>query len=676
MSDRHRRCIVLEGSPLETLKQAVELTSRLEPATVLWVVHRNEDGDRTRHTESGIVSPRKARSLLGRSFSAVILDAHDGLDPDLLAICHGFVLGGGALVLRLGKTLPAPDPTLAALPFGPTDVGLRFERRARQRLAPFHTDITPLTPPPHIPAGTAEQAALVQRLVDLVLDHSGPIAITADRGRGKSSALGLALAEIARRRPTLSFVITADDPDAVRETFRFFDGTTDNLELHPRWRFLEALLSGPTVPLVVIDEAARVPVPVLNRLAERHPRLLCLTTVHGYEGTGRGFVLRFLARLERRLEPTAPLHRLTLSEPIRWSSGCPLERLVSDLLLLSAEPAPLDDTADDTTFEILDRQALSSNDARLGDLFGLLVHAHYRTTPGDLMRLLDAPNLAIHAAVTGRRIIAACLVAFEGGLAPELCARVAAGKERLRAHALADALVAHLGETDAGSLRMVRSVRIATHPGLRRKGLARQLVEHVHASYRVDLFGTLFGADSDLIAFRRSLGYRVVRVSASRNARTGEPSVMMLRPVSDAARRLVEHLESELAQELPAQLELLESDGILFDDGLAESLGEDLPSVALRSPEEDEACVLAYLESPRTFEAHANTIARWVKRHRQALDALPPEMRTLLEARVLSRLSWPEAQRLAGLPTIPAAMRLLRRALRAMAEEKRSFRDT
>jgi tRNA(Met) cytidine acetyltransferase len=699
---RDRRCVVLRGPPAETLTAALSVTARLLRESILWVGDGPEG--------ASVVQPREVPALLGRAFAAVVVAAHRGLDPDLLAQCHGFVIGGGALVLRLGETLPDPDPRLAAFPYPAAAVGLRFEQRVRRQLPP--TDLTPIAPPPPIPSGTPEQRALVARLGALLVSGTGHIALTADRGRGKSSALGLALALAVDARPDLDFVISAESPEAVMEVFRFIDSLTSgapkrphtpalaatDLSHDPRWCPLSDLLAGPSRDLVVIDEAARVPVPVLDRLAARHRRLVLATTVHGYEGTGRGFLLRFLPRFERRAE----VSRLTLEAPIRWAPGCPLEQRVADLLLLSAEPAPVSlgvqtsagtsaatpaltssktskietkgskiehlDSQDDIRFERLDRDELARDESRLGDLFGLLVHAHYRTTPSDLRRILDAPNLAIHAALMNERVVAACLVALEGGLDAPLCDAVARGNTRLRAHALADALVAHLGLPEAGRLRMIRSVRIATHPDLRRLGLAARLVEHVHESYDADLFGTLFGASPDLIAFRRTLGYRQVRVSSSRNSRTGEPSVMMLRPVSDAARNLVAQLEARLAEEWPAQRALLESDGLLLDPELVTALGAGLPPASPATAAQDDARVAAYLAGPQTFETLAATLARWVSRRDAALMRLPRDMRALVEARVLAHTSWETARARAGIASLPAAMRLLRRAIARMSQ--------
>ncbi len=61
------------------------------------------------------------------------------------------------------------------------------------------------------------------------------------------------------------------------------------------------------------------------------------TTARGYEGTGRGFLLRFVRWLEQRPEP---VDHLRLDTPIRFAPDDPVERFTFEALLLDAKPSP------------------------------------------------------------------------------------------------------------------------------------------------------------------------------------------------------------------------------------------------------------------------------------------------------------------------------------------------
>jgi len=660
---RRRHLIALRGTPEETEAVARRALDRRGPGEDLWV-------------GEGHTPHRAVRRLLGRAYDAVVLDLHAGLDADVLGQVHGFVRAGGALVLRL----PSPDAPpgaqrdrLAAHPFTAADVGDRFRRHFERALA--RAEVSPVdavAPAERTFSGTPDQAASVAHLVARLTDPTPSLTtLVADRGRGKSSALGLALRHIIGR-PGVRAVVTAEDPRSAAEVFRFATGspappTSGALRFVPP---MALATEDHPADVIVVDEAAQLPVPVLQQLVRRHPdaRLAFATTARGYEGTGRGFMLRFLRWLEgdrrQRLD-------LSLETPIRWAPDDPVERFVFDALLLDAAPAPAPnvDRLARLVHARLDRDALVADERALADVFGLLVHAHYRTTPEDLHRILDAPNLALHALrvpETGR-VVAVNLVALEGELPPTLVEDVARGRQRLRAHALADTFVAHLGHREAGALAMLRSVRIATHPELRRRYLASRLIRAVEASADVDLFGTVFGATAELLGFRRSLGYEVVRVSASRGARTGEPAATMVRPLSPAAKSLVARLREDLARDLPLQLALLQADGeLLLEPALERALREGLPAPTPLAPEARDDRVAAYLSGPQTFESAAAAVTDFVAAHRAALDGLDAHERGLLEARAVDQRSWVEAARRAGYPGVAAAMRAFRRAVRAL----------
>jgi tRNA(Met) cytidine acetyltransferase len=342
--------------------------------------------------------------------------------------------------------------------------------------------------------------------------------------------------------------------------------------------------------------------------------------------------------------------------------------MVFDALLLDAQPGDVTSDAQ-VVAERLNRQALS--DADLRQFFGLMIHAHYRTTPGDLHRMLDAPNVHLHVLRTGSAIVAATLVAVEGSLPEDVADAIHWGRTRVRGHALPETLASHAGRPDAARMRVVRSVRIAVHPAWRRRGLGTRLIQHVHAQYDPDYFGTLFGATPGLLAFRRANGYRLVRLGASRGTRTGEPAAVMLRPVSDRAHALLAGLRADLARDLPLQLTLMQAgQELLLDDAMRAAVLHDLPAPAELTPTTRDAIVRTFTHGPRTHEAAAVAIEAYVQAHADGLDALAHQEAELLRARVLDRASWAEVMRRAGTPSIPATMRALRRAMRALVAAK------
>ena len=140
---------------------------------------------------------------------------------------------------------------------------------------------------------------------------------------------------------------------------------------------------------------------------------------------------------------------------------------------------------------------------------------------------------------------------------------------------------------------------------------------------------------------------------------------MMVLPTSTRAHALVQSLREELARELSLQLELLGADGeLLLDDALVEALHAGLPSVPPWTAAQAVAKVEAYAHGPRTFESVATAVRAVVRT--ASLDGLPASERAVVEGRVLGGHGWRRVTAGAGLPSVPAAMRALRRAVRAL----------
>ena len=465
------------------------------------------------------------------------LDAWPGLaDPQAERIAvwpHCAATVGGRFIGRLAQVLRTQPGGLVL-----------SEGAAMPDLHQYSDSPGPAPPPnpdPTLPA-TPDQAQAIDAVLRLAHGRARrPLVLTAHRGRGKSAALGIAAARLMVEGLG-KILVTAPRRDACEALFRHAalawpgarpaegglgDGERSILFLPP-----DAILeTHPAADLLLVDEAAGIPAPLLAGLLERYPRVAFATTVHGYEGTGRGFDVRFKATLDRR---TPGWRGLTLETPIRWSAGDPLEPLVFRALLLDASPASASDLADASPetcrFEPLDRDRLATDEPTLAQVFGLLVLAHYQTRPLDLRMLLDGPNVRVYALRHGDLVAATLIAAEEGGMEdPELRRAIFTGDRRPRGHLLPQTLSAHGGLAEAPALRYLRVVRIAVHPALARRGLGRSMLRRLFREARrdgIDALGTSFGATPELIAFWSACGYRPAQIGTEpqcgqRGARPG-----------------------------------------------------------------------------------------------------------------------------------------------------------
>ncbi|PMR67293.1 tRNA(Met) cytidine acetyltransferase TmcA [Halomonas heilongjiangensis] len=583
---RWRGLVWLTGAPDECRSRARALWRSGDWAAPLWVAAQPPSGLEVRHW----LAPSKARTRLGGEQGLLVIDAVSddaGFDPDAFGALAGTLRAGGLLVLMTppdwGRRPDADYARLAEHPYRAEGLTAHYLRRlARQlclapgvvhwpaagelRLPPL--PIAPAEPPPSTDADclTRDQADAVARLTRL--RRRRPLVLTADRGRGKSAALGIACARLlAGGEPRI--LVTAPRPSAVAALFERLEALCPEGRRQGHAFVLNAgrvaflppdeltaltrrgEVGGPGQRLLV-DEAAAIPAALLGEWLEAFPRIAFATTVHGYEGSGRGFALRFRRRLEQRTPEWQACH---LSEPIRWAAGDPLEALVTRLLLLDAEPGDALDAP--PTLRRARRAELANDESRLRELFGLLVQAHYRTTPSDLRRLLDGPGVGIATLTAGISPQAVLVTTDEGGFDAELAERVARGERRPRGHLMAQSLAAHAGCREALSGRLRRVLRIAVHPGQRRRGLGRRLLEAERQRARhdsIDLLGASFGAEAGLIAFWQALGFCAVRLGLTRETATGEHALMVVAPVSARGERLAADLQARFQRQLPGLL--------------------------------------------------------------------------------------------------------------------------
>ncbi|MCS3463239.1 MULTISPECIES: tRNA(Met) cytidine acetyltransferase TmcA [Citrobacter] len=538
-----RRLLIISGEGLWPQERALALRNTL-PGDWLWV-------GATAPAEP-YCTPQALQTLLGREFRHAVFDARQGFDAAAFAALSGTLRAGSWLVLLTPpwltwQTHPDVDSLRwsdCAEPIPTPHFVEHFQRVMTRDGQTLHWQQHQPFAPGHFPARARwqpangepqpEQAVILQQLLDM---PPGVAAVTAARGRGKSALAGQLIS-----RMKASAIVTAP-AKAATDVLAQFAGE--------RYRFMapDALLTGSeTADWLIVDEAAAIPAPLLHQLVSRFPRVLLTTTVQGYEGTGRGFLLKFCARFPHLL-------RYELQQPIRWAQGCPLEQTVSEALVFDDDTF-LHPPQGDIHFSTFESTAWHSNPHLPLAVYRLLSGAHYRTSPLDLRRMMDAPGQHFMQASAADAVVGAVWLVDEGGLSAELSQAVWAGYRRPRGNLVAQSLAAHGGDPLAATLIGRRVSRIAVHPARQREGIGQQLIMQAQRySTQCDYLSVSFGYTVELWRFWQRCGFVLVRMGNHREASSGCYTAMALLPISEAGKRLAatEHLRLRRDADVLAQ---------------------------------------------------------------------------------------------------------------------------
>uniref|UniRef100_A0A7N6A3A4 RNA cytidine acetyltransferase n=1 Tax=Anabas testudineus TaxID=64144 RepID=A0A7N6A3A4_ANATE len=445
----------------------------------------------------------ETHKILGNTYGMCVLQDFEALTPNLLARTVETVEGGGIVVILL-RTMNS----LKQLYTMTMDVHSRYRTEAHQdvvgrfnerfilslasckncvviddqlNILPISShmaNIKPVPPKTQVPDGlsplqqelkdlkeslqdtqpvgvlvdccrTMDQAKGVLKFIEAISEKTlrSTVALTAARGRGKSAALGLAVAGAVAFGYSNIFV-TSPSPDNLHTMFEFIFKGFDALQyqehldyeiiqsLNPEFnkavvrvnifkehrQTIQYIHPGDAVKLgqaelLVIDEAAAIPLPLVKNLLG--PYLVFMaSTINGYEGTGRSLSLKLIQQLRQqsadsqqsmsaenratntaRLAAARTLHEVSLHESIRYARGDAVEKWLNDLLCLDClniprliSGCPLPQTCD---LYYVNRDTLfcyhKASEAFLQRLMALYVASHYKNSPNDLQMLSDAP---------------------------------------------------------------------------------------------------------------------------------------------------------------------------------------------------------------------------------------------------------------------------------------------
>ena len=319
------------------------------------------------HSKIQVLPASKINTHLGTEVKFIIWDGHSGLSPSGLGAASGLIKGGGLLILLLPdleELSRKPDPDYQRL--------CAFESELAQCSTHFlqklirlcdseplalmlnseiekgddecllfeirHSHLVhdlPMCSAIELP--TQDQTEAIDRIIKVSQGHRNrPLVVTADRGRGKSSVLGLAAAKLVNDYQH-RILVTAPTKRAAAKVFEHYEKTSNFSNGDSNYiNFVAPDEIAHTLPdchLLLIDEAAAIPNALLIKLSQHYKRIVFSSTIHGYEGNGRGFAIRFKAYLNHHYQTWSSIH---LNQSIRWAANDPLEFWTARLLHLNA----------------------------------------------------------------------------------------------------------------------------------------------------------------------------------------------------------------------------------------------------------------------------------------------------------------------------------------------------
>ncbi|KAF2806768.1 DUF699-domain-containing protein [Mytilinidion resinicola] len=425
----------------------------------------------------------ETEKILGNTYGICILQDFEAITPNLLARTIETVEGGGMVILLLKGMNSLKQLYTLSMDIhsryrteAHNDVVARFNERFILSLGSCESclvvddelnvlpisggkTVQQLPPPDPEDEGKSPNAKELEEIKESLVDSPpSTVTLTAARGRGKSAALGVAIAAAIAHGYSNIF-ITSPSPENLKTLFEFvfkgfdalnyldhvdysiiqstnpdFNKAIVRVNVHRQHRQTiqyirpeDAYALG-QAELLVIDEAAAIPLPLVRKLMG--PYLVFMaSTINGYEGTGRSLSLKLIQQLRdqsrgkskangddqvidrssgKESKDTSEtssggrsLREITLSEPIRYAPGDGVEKWLNKLLCLDATlpksslktlgcPHP----SQCELFQI-NRDTLFSfhkvSEKFLQQMMALYVASHYKNSPNDLQLMSDAP---------------------------------------------------------------------------------------------------------------------------------------------------------------------------------------------------------------------------------------------------------------------------------------------
>lgn len=498
-----------------------------------------------RHSQS-----HRQQLPVGQTIAALVFDLWRGFHPDSFAALCGCVQGGGFVVLLgppLAKLHLFQDPGFDLISGWPKICPLDTSYLQRLQTSlhglrdqHYLIQINALTPTSygaqlqmftqrlqnidrHKPAFqlTVEQSDFIEQITAQIFAQSSPdwFGLIANRGFGKTTALRFLCAKLLSNLQTsqsLTINFVTQQSAHRNEMLQWLQQQkipTDSFytaSLQTLLKQSQRSQQSPTRRLIIIDEVAAFNrqelISALTQLDQPHHLLIFAGSVDGYEGSGKAML---------HLPCPRPITYCHLTKALRWTADDPLARWLQhffyihtpDLKALSQTTLASSSSA---SFPLTPVDTASED--QISQWMALMSLAHYRTRPGDLRVMLDAPNQTLYGYFEQGQLIAGVWLSLEGPMPRHLHHDILAGKRRLKGHLAPQYLARHL-DAKALDQQWLRIVRIAVRPDQQGQGIGSQLINACLKQYQTLPLAVSFKPTPALQVFWEKVGFTRVTPS-------------------------------------------------------------------------------------------------------------------------------------------------------------------
>ena len=573
----HRQLLVITGHEKWAKQTTVTLSANSKIQNILWV------GDVQGEHES--INIKNYRSKLGHEYDWVVLNCFSGFRANAAMALSGTIKAQGLMILlcpdhELWPKYDDPEK-INRISFGFCEQNVESQFFRYLSSAFTEDDSVAVCTKDEFSGSVAiadkisairqfaQQNKAIEGITRVALGHRNrPLILTADRGRGKSSALGLAAAKLMTHDKKTIWV-TASHISNTEQIFNQAQrllsmaiSTQNSITYQSStlcFKPVDQLLnSEDKLDLVLVDEAASLPIHVLIKLANKFPRIVFSSTVHGYEGSGRGFEMRFIKQLYQ-LKPN--FKRIRMLQPIRWFNNDTLEQFWFNTLFhnVPQENKNKEARCQPVRCRHVSKVQLLSDKQLLASLFRLLIEAHYQTSQDDLQRLLDAPEIDCFILTRGSDLLGVVQVVNEGGdCFGEIANNIVDCTRRVKGHLVAQNIASSYNNLTFLLASQWRISRIAIDTKHRRKGLGTQLINFVEQQAkrrRIKCLTTSFGCNTNILKFWNRNDFLHVKLSVKPEVSSGEHSAICIKPMTKQASENFYFIHKEFYKELSYQMD-------------------------------------------------------------------------------------------------------------------------